>query len=114
MKKDDPAPGLPSDSQLAPAEPAAFSLESSHCSLREAVERAMANFFADVDDESLITELYELVLSEVEAPLLQAVLRQTDGNQSRASTMLGLNRGTLRKKLKQHGLLNFRHSGSPD
>lgn len=114
MKKDDPATGLPSDTLLAPAEQAPFSLESSQCSLREAVERAMANYFADVDDEALISDLYELVLSEVEAPLLQAVLKQTEGNQSRASTMLGLNRGTLRKKLKQHGLLNYRQNGSPD
>lgn len=114
MKKDDPAHGLPSEALLPPTEPAAFSLESSRCSLREAVERAMANYFADVDDEGLISDLYELVLGEVEAPLLQAVLKQTDGNRSRASTMLGLNRGTLRKKLKQHGLLHYRPNGSPD
>lgn len=114
MKKDDPAASLPSEPIPSTLQPEAFSLESSRCSLREAVERAMANYFADVDDESLISDLYELVLSEVEAPLLQAVLRQTDGNRSRASTMLGLNRGTLRKKLKQHGLLNYRQNGSPD
>jgi Fis family transcriptional regulator len=41
----------------------------------------------------------------VEAPLLATVMRHAGGNQSRAAEMLGLNRGTLRKKLKQHGLL---------
>lgn len=114
MRKDDPAHSLPSDALPPHPEQAAFSLESSRCSLREAVERAMASYFDDVDDEALISDLYELVLSEVEAPLLQAVLKQTDGNRSRASTMLGLNRGTLRKKLKQHGLLDYRPNGSPD
>jgi Fis family transcriptional regulator len=45
------------------------------------------------------------VMSEVEAPLLEAVMRYTRKNQSRASIMLGLNRGTLRTKLKLYGLL---------
>lgn len=104
MKRDDSLTSELSDEPLSPAEHAMFSLESSRCSLRVAVERAMSDYFADVDDEALISDLYELVLSEVEAPLLQAVLKKTGGNQSRASTMLGLNRGTLRKKMKQHGL----------
>ena len=43
---------------------------------------------------------------EVETPLLEVVLEYTRGNQTRASEILGLNRGTLRKKLKQHGLMN--------
>lgn len=49
--------------------------------------------------------MYQLVLSEVEAPLLEQVMKYTRNNQTKASTMLGLNRGTLRKKLKQYGLL---------
>jgi Fis family transcriptional regulator len=48
--------------------------------------------------------LYELVLGEVEAPLLASVLRHTQGNQSRAAEILGINRGTLRKKLKAYGI----------
>lgn len=104
MKRDDLA-GFKSAGTNDTLSPPAFSLESSHCSLREAVERAMENYFKDVDDESLVTNLYDLVLREVEGPLLQAVLKHTESNQSRASTMLGLNRGTLRKKMKQHGLL---------
>jgi len=47
-----------------------------------------------------------MVLHQVEAPLFKAVLDYTQHNQSHAATMLGLNRGTLRKKLRQHGLLN--------
>ena len=68
------------------------------------VERALEAYFADLDGEPT-TELYALVLEEVEAPLLATVMRRTGGNQSSAAKMLGLNRGTLRKKLKQYGLL---------
>ena len=50
--------------------------------------------------------LYDLVIGEVEKPLLRAVLDYTSGNQSMAATILGINRGTLRKKLRLHGLLD--------
>lgn len=46
--------------------------------------------------------LYEVVLGQVEPPLLRATLRYCAGNQSRAASMLGLNRATLRKKLTQY------------
>ena len=52
----------------------------------------------DVDD------LYELVLSELEKPLLEEVMKYTRGNQTRAANLMGINRGTLRKKLKQYGM----------
>lgn len=48
--------------------------------------------------------LYDLVLREVEEPLFRAVLTYVDGNQSRAAEVLGINRGTLRKKLREYGL----------
>jgi Fis family transcriptional regulator len=47
-------------------------------------------------------DLYDTVLAQVEPPLLKATLVYCDGNQSRAADMLGLNRATLRKKLKQY------------
>ncbi len=72
--------------------------------LRDSVEVALKNYFAQLDGAP-VTEVYQLVLSEVEAPLLEQVMKYTRNNQTRASTMLGLNRGTLRKKLKQYGLL---------
>jgi Fis family transcriptional regulator, factor for inversion stimulation protein len=50
-------------------------------------------------------ELYDLVIGEVEKPLFRAVLDYTGGNQSLAAAILGINRGTLRKKLRRHGLL---------
>jgi Fis family transcriptional regulator len=46
--------------------------------------------------------LYDLVLDQVEPPLLRATLKYCDGNQSKAADILGLNRATLRKKLKQY------------
>ena len=51
-------------------------------------------------------QLYDLVLREVEEPLFKAVLDYAAGNQSRAADILGINRGTLRKKLKTYGLAN--------
>ena len=64
----------------------------------------MNGFFRNLDGED-VSELYDTVLAEMEIPLLEKVLEYTRGNQTRAAEMLGLNRGTLRKKLKQYGLL---------
>jgi Fis family transcriptional regulator len=72
--------------------------------LRDSVEVALDNYFTHLDGQ-MASDLYNLVLSEVEQPLLEAVLRYTRNNQTRASAVLGLNRGTLRKKLKQYDLL---------
>ena len=74
-------------------------------SLREAVDLFVRRYLDEMDGE-MSTDFYDLVLSEVEAPLLQAVMEYTRQNQSRASTMLGLNRGSLRKKLKQYSITN--------
>ena len=72
--------------------------------LRDSVDQALENYFSQLDGAP-VTDVYQLVLSEVEAPLLEKVMEYTGDNQTRASAMLGLNRGTLRKKLKQYGLL---------
>ena len=49
-------------------------------------------------------DLYQLVLGQVEKPLFEAVLDYTNGNQSEAAQILGINRGTLRKKLRSYDL----------
>ena len=72
--------------------------------LRGAVERALQNYFAHLEGAD-VTDVYNLVLTEVEAPLLETVMNYVKGNQTKASELLGLNRGTLRKKLKQYDLL---------
>lgn len=73
--------------------------------LRDHVRRALQEYFASLEDASP-TGIYNLVLAEVEAPLLETVMKQTKGNQSLAALWLGLNRGTLRKLLAKYGLLN--------
>lgn len=49
-------------------------------------------------------DLYQLVIGEVEKPLFEAVLEYTNGNQSEAAEILGINRGTLRKKLRSYNI----------
>ncbi|HXA93062.1 MAG TPA: DNA-binding transcriptional regulator Fis [Steroidobacteraceae bacterium] len=71
--------------------------------LRTHAERALHDYFASLNGHRP-AHLYDLVLREVEEPLLKAVLDYTEGNQVRAAGILGINRGTLRKKLRSHGL----------
>ena len=77
---------------------------SNNITLRECVENTMRNYFMHLEGAD-VTDVYNLVLNEVEAPLLATVMDYVAGNQTKASEVLGLNRGTLRKKLKQHNLL---------
>jgi Fis family transcriptional regulator len=72
--------------------------------LKECVKQTMEQYFCQLDGQP-VTNIYEMVLSEVEAPLLQVVMNVCQGNQCRAADMMGISRGTLRKKLQQHGLL---------
>ena len=73
-------------------------------SLRQSVTEAVRNYLEELDGQ-LGNDVYQMVLAEVEAPLLEEIMRYTRNNQTKASQMLGLNRGTLRKKLKQYGML---------
>lgn len=73
-------------------------------SLRACVESTMDRYFRNLDGQA-VNDVYEMVLAEIEAPLLEVVMKNTRQNQTKASEILGLNRGTLRKKLKQYGLL---------
>jgi Fis family transcriptional regulator len=72
--------------------------------IRDCVERSMRNYFSHLDGHD-VSDIYQMVLAEVEIPLLEVVLEYTRNNQSRAAETLGLNRGTLRKKLKQYNML---------
>jgi Fis family transcriptional regulator, factor for inversion stimulation protein len=66
-------------------------------------DEALRSYFATLNGHKP-GDLYQLVIGEVERPLLKAVLSYTKGNQSRAAEILGINRGTLRKKLKCYDL----------
>lgn len=75
-------------------------LPASHC-LRDYAEKTLRRYFNDLDGHDP-TNLYDFVLAEIEPPLLKALMDYTGGNQSRAAVILGLNRSTLRKKLRQY------------
>ena len=74
-------------------------------SLRDAVTVAVRHYL-DTLDGQMSSDVYQMVLAEVEAPLLEEIMAYTRNNQTKASLMLGLNRGTLRKKLKQYKLIS--------
>ena len=78
----------------------AGSTTSAH-SLREHAEKTLRRYFADLNGHDP-SELYDLVLGEIEQPLLLTLMEYTRGNQSRAAAILGLNRSTLRKKLRRY------------
>ena len=71
--------------------------------LRNHAEAALNTYFHNLNGHRP-AQLYDLVMREVEEPLFKAVLDYAQGNQSRAAVILGINRGTLRKKLKEFGL----------
>jgi Fis family transcriptional regulator len=71
--------------------------------LRDHAERALSDYLAKLNGHRP-SRLYDLVLREVEEPLFRTVLDYADGNQSQAAVILGITRGTLRKKLRQFGL----------
>ena len=71
--------------------------------LRTLTQQALDSYFTALNGHAP-GHLYELVLREVEEPLFKAVLEYVEGNQSRAADVLGINRGTLRKKLREFGL----------
>jgi Fis family transcriptional regulator len=71
--------------------------------LKSCIKTSLENYFRDLDGHNP-GNVYQMVISEVERPLLEIVLQHTRGNQTRAAEILGINRSTLRKKLEQHGL----------
>jgi Fis family transcriptional regulator, factor for inversion stimulation protein len=70
----------------------------------DAVTRSLEKYFKDLEG-TMPCSIYDMVISAVERPMLEVVMKQAHGNQLRASEMLGINRNTLRKKLNSHGLL---------
>ncbi|MCD6039854.1 MAG: Fis family transcriptional regulator [Gammaproteobacteria bacterium] len=72
--------------------------------LRENITQIMKHYFSNLKGEET-QHIYDFFLEEVEEPLLTAVMRYTDNNQSEAARLLNISRGTLRSKLKKYGLL---------
>jgi Fis family transcriptional regulator len=85
--------------------PAAVSLVGvRHKPLSAMTDEALRSYFASLNGHKP-GDLYQLVMREVERPLFTAVLNYTRGNQSEAAEILGITRGTLRKKLRAYKLL---------
>lgn len=72
--------------------------------LHQHTEDALEQYFDSLNGDRP-GDLYDLVMGEVERPLFKAVMDYTDGNQSQAAGILGINRGTLRKKLRSYSLI---------
>ena len=73
--------------------------------LHKHTEDALNQYFASLNGDRP-GDLYDLVIGEVERPLFKVVMDYTQGNQSEAAGILGINRGTLRKKLKSYSLIH--------
>ena len=71
--------------------------------LEDIIERRLLDCVRGLREHAS-ANLYDLMVGLVEKPLFRAVLRETGGNQVRAAQLLGINRNTLRKKLKEHGI----------
>jgi Fis family transcriptional regulator len=71
--------------------------------LSSTVRKVMRQYFKDLDGEKA-SGIYDMDVAAVEKPMLEVVMFQAHGNQTRAAELLGLNRNTLRKKLQQHGI----------
>ena len=73
--------------------------------LPDNIDILLDQYFNDLDEDQP-SAIYEMVINTIEKPLLLYIMNKTEGNQSKAAKMLGLNRNTLRKKLKQYNLDN--------
>lgn len=71
--------------------------------LAQQVRLSLQRYFEDLNGQPAV-ELYELVIAQVEKPLLEIVMCETRGNLTKAAQLLGINRATLRTKLNKYGL----------
>ena len=70
--------------------------------LKDEVRKALNRYFNQLDQKNTPINVYQLVLNEVEPPLLRSVMKFSNNNQSKAAKILGINRTTLRTKLKKY------------
>jgi Fis family transcriptional regulator, factor for inversion stimulation protein len=75
-----------------------------HKHLEDCIRDSLEVYFKDLGGTEP-THMYDMMMRVVEKPLLEAVMRRTRGNQSRAADWLGINRNTLRRKLQDHNLI---------
>ena len=63
------------------------------------LEKTLKQYVSHMDDNEAGGDLHKLIVGGVEKPLVEMVLKETNGNQTRAANILGINRNTLRKKI---------------
>ena len=73
-------------------------------SLNHSTETALKKYFKTLNGHKPIN-LYKFVIKEVERPLMKEVMKYTENNQSEAAKILGINRTTLRNKLKEYKII---------
>jgi len=77
---------------------------SGRSDIAECIRHSLERYFHDLDGEAA-SGIYDMVLKQMERPMLEVVMREAEGNQTRAADMLGMNRNTLRRKLNDHGMI---------
>ena len=75
----------------------------SESDLAACVRQVLKQYLQDLDGHAPVG-IYDMVLKCIERPMLEVILDQAGGNQSRTAEWLGINRNTLRKKMQQHGI----------
>ncbi|HLP82462.1 MAG TPA: helix-turn-helix domain-containing protein [Nitrosomonas sp.] len=65
------------------------------------IRKAIGGYLNDLDGEKP-GNMYGMVIDSVERPLIEIIMQHTNGNQTKAAELLGINRNTLRQKMKQH------------
>lgn len=78
-------------------------MTTNNCKLSQAINESLEEYFINLDGEPPHA-IYEMVLNCVEKPMLEYILNQASGNQSKAAEILGINRNTLRKKMALYNL----------
>jgi len=87
---------------VKPSDTIAAEINTTNKPLKDCVFSAMKNYYTHVEGGDP-SEIYEMLLTQIEPPLLETTMEFTRGNQSKAAILLGISRGTLRKKLKKYG-----------
>ena len=77
---------------------------SGRSDIAECVRHSLERYFRDLDGEAP-SDIYDMVLRQMERPMLEVVMARAEGNQSKAADWLGINRNTLRRKLLEHRLI---------
>lgn len=93
------------DSPPAPLQPGTVQPGSGHPGqVQQSIHAAVTDYLKTMDDQP-VSDLYDLVVGEVEASMISCVMAHTNNNQSKTAEILGLSRGTLRTKLRKYRLL---------